>query len=87
MVELKVSPGFNTIEEEFEASLRKAFVDCKAKKIIIDSRHKHFQLASANFGIEKGWLEGTLVEYDEQSSAYEFRLTEVGKKYFGLMAK
>lgn len=84
MSTLTISPGYQTIEEEFEAALRKAFVTHKAKKIIIDSRRMRFQLESAAFGIEKGWLDGELVEYDEQSSAYEYWLTDAGKKYFGI---
>lgn len=81
---LSVSSGYETIEEEFEASLRKAFVVDKIETVVIVDRRRRFLIESIYFGAAMGWLEAELVEYDDQSSGYEASLTEAGKSYFGL---
>lgn len=72
---------------EFEAALRKAFVAHRADFIFIDSRRMAFQLASASYGVERGWLRCRVHNEDEQSTWYEYRLTPQGRKYFGLPRK
>lgn len=84
--DLKLSSGYETIEEEFEASLRRAFVDGKADYVAIYSRREQFLLESANYGVERGWLTGKLEQQDEQSSRYCFRLTDEGRAHFGLIS-
>lgn len=85
MSTLSVSPGYQTIEEEFEASLRKAFVDKRMPRIAIYSRRQQFQFESAAFGEEKGWLRQLgLVQLDEQSSEFQYELTAYGKRHFGI---
>jgi hypothetical protein len=69
---------------KYEASLRRAFVDHYADYIVITSRRERFQIESASYGIEQGWLSGYMDERDEQSSAWILRLTEKGKEHFGL---
>jgi hypothetical protein len=81
---LKVSAGYETIEEEFEASLRRVFVDGKADFIRLDDRRREFLVRSAGYGEEQGWLRLELIEVDEQSSYLEGRLTSAGKVHFGL---
>ena len=82
MDDLKVSPGYSSIEGEFEASLRRAFVDKEADYVVIYSRRQRFQIEAAGFAIEKGWLEEEFVELDEQSSEFRYSLTEKGKEHF-----
>ncbi|HEX5426635.1 MAG TPA: hypothetical protein VFW94_24195 [Candidatus Acidoferrales bacterium] len=81
----KPSEGFATIEEEHEARTRKAFADGKADYVVIYSRHQGFQMEGIAYCQTRGWVDGgTFVELDEQSSEYRFRLTEEGKRHFGL---
>ena len=82
---LVVSPGYESIEEEFEASLRRAFVDDKADYIVLYDRRERFLWESAAYGTERGWLDsGTLLsDADEQSSEMRFRLTDKGRLHFG----
>lgn len=85
MSDLKISPGYDTIEQEFEASLRRAFVDGKADYIVLYDRRQRFLWESANYGMIQGWLtDGQLLQLDEQSSEVRFRLTPEGRKHFGL---
>ena len=79
-----ISPGYDTIEQEFEASLRRAFVDGKADYIVLYSRRHKFRYESAAYGALQGWLDEEFIEVDEQSSELHYRLTEDGKKHFGL---
>jgi hypothetical protein len=69
---------------EYEAALRRAFVDGRADYIIITSRREQFQIEAANFGVYKGWLRGEWETWDEQSTAWVCRLTLEGRKHFGL---
>jgi uncharacterized protein YbdZ (MbtH family) len=69
---------------DLEAALRRAFVDHSADYIIITNRREQFQIESANYGIDQGWLNSEWVERDEQSAAFVCRLTAEGKKHFGL---
>ena len=71
-------------EQELEASLKRAFVDGKADYVVICSRRDRFLLESAMFGVLNNWLSEELKELDEQSSELRFRLTEEGKKHFGV---
>lgn len=78
------SEGFKTIEEEFEARTRKAFVDNKATEVWVYSKREGFRLTMCAYCISKGWMDGELVEFDSQSSGQRYWLTEAGKKHFGL---
>jgi uncharacterized protein YbdZ (MbtH family) len=69
---------------EYESALRRAFVDHRADCIVITSRRQQFQIESANYGIDQGWLTGKLDESDEQSASYVCRSTEKGREHFGL---
>jgi hypothetical protein len=71
-------------EEELEDALRRAFTEGKADYIFIDNRYARFLIASASFGVQKGWLDEEFVEVDEQYSQIRCWLTEAGKKHFGL---
>lgn len=82
MSQLRVSPEYDTIEQEFEASLRRAFVDDTADYVVIFSKHQRFLLESAFYGQLQGWLKAEFVELDEQSSEIRYRLTDEGKKHF-----
>lgn len=84
MSRLKVSPGYRTIEDEFEASIRRAFVEGKADYISLYSRHQIFLCESAIYAEQRGWITGKLIQLDEQSSEMRYRLTNEGKKYFKL---
>jgi hypothetical protein len=84
MSDLLPSEGYETIEQEFEARLRKAFVDGHADFVRVDSRRQRFQLESMAWAEEKGWMKTELKELDEQSSEYRGRLTPEGRKHFGL---
>jgi hypothetical protein len=82
---LTVSAGYKTIEEEFEASLRRAFVDHKCDYIVLYDRRQQFLFESAAYGQEKGWLTAIEeVELDEQSTEWRLRLTPEGRQHFGL---
>jgi hypothetical protein len=78
------SKGYSDIETEFEASLRRAFVEHHADFIMIDSRRHVFLIESAAYGVERGWLTEKFIELDEQSSQLRYRLTAAGKRHFGL---
>jgi len=82
--DFKPSDGFKTIEEEFEARTRKAFVDKKATEVWVNSRREGFRLAMCDYCITKGWMACELVEFDTQSSGQRYWLTDAGKKHFGL---
>jgi uncharacterized protein YbdZ (MbtH family) len=69
---------------EYESALRRAFVERRADFIVITSRHEQFQIESANFGVDQGWLKSEMDTRDEQSSAWVCRLTDKGREYFGL---
>lgn len=84
MSDLKISAGYNTIEEEFEDSLRRSFVNNFADYIVIYDKRHRFLFESAAYGERLGWLSSEFVELDEQSSEMRYRLTEAGKKHFGL---
>lgn len=74
-------------ESELEGALRRAFVDHRADFIVIDSRKQVFQIASADLGINRGWLKGEWHEEDEQSTALVCRLTPKGRKHFGMQSR
>lgn len=72
------------LESELEAALYRAFVTGKANYIVITSRRQQFQIESASYGVDKGWLKQTIDNRDEQSTAWIYRLTKAGEKHFGL---
>ena len=74
-------------KDELEGALKRAFVDHRADFVIIDSRRQQFLIASAQLGKDNGWLFEEFVQYDEQSSALHYRLTDKGKEHFGLKDK
>jgi len=81
---LKPSPGFATIEQEFEERTAKAFHQ-GADYVIIRSRHQQFQAEAVDYCISKGWLTcGELIQLDEQSSEIRCRLTSKGKEHWGI---
>lgn len=84
MSDLRVSRGFKNIEEEFEDSLRKSFVEGSADYIAIYDRRHRFLWESAEYGKKMGWLFDEYHEFDEQDSEYRYRMTPEGKKHFGL---
>lgn len=75
--------NFNYPVDELEASLRRAFTNPRTDYIIIDDRRQRFLSESAALGVEKGWLTEEFVEIDSQYSQYRYRLTDVGRRYFG----
>lgn len=72
------------LPSELEDVLKRAFVDNRADYIVISSRRQRFQIESANYGIDKGWLKGEWDDSDEQSTLLICRLTKSGRKHFGL---
>lgn len=82
----KPSPDYTNIESEFEASLRRAFVDGHADYIVLYDRRERFLWESVWYAQEQGWLnDGKLLsDADEQSSEARFRLTAKGREHFGL---
>lgn len=71
-------------DDELEAALKRAFVDGKADYIILDDRRQRFLIESACLGVEKGWLDEEFVEIEEQYSQLRYRLTDDGRKHFGV---
>jgi len=79
---------------ELETSLRKAFVDDGADFIILDGQtaRSEFIRDGINHGLKKGWLcQGEDIDEDKvlgqgrgQYCAYTYRLTDKGKRYFGI---
>ena len=49
MSDLTISPGYSTIEEEFEASLRRAFFDNKCDYIVLYDHHQQFLWENTTF--------------------------------------
>jgi len=64
-----------------EAMLYRAFVEHRADYIVITSRLQRTQIQSAEYGVERGWLKKTVVDTDEQSTAWVYRLTQKGRAY------
>ena len=71
-------------ENELEAALLRAFVDNRADFILLDDRRERFLIESATLGVEKGWLSDEFIEIDDQYSPLRYRLTDEGKRHFGL---
>ncbi len=77
------APPYQSIEEEFEARIKKAFSEDRDGYVYIDSRRQAFQFAMSKYGQEKGWLTGgDLVDIDDQYSQLRFYLTPEGKTHF-----
>jgi hypothetical protein len=77
--------GYKTIEDEFEASLRRAFLGDRLSPgafIVVYDRRQTFRLEGMGYGEAMGWLRVELVELDEQSSEYCGYLTEAGRTHF-----
>ena len=81
-------------EEEFEASFRRAFVEEGADYLEVDGHtlRNKFLRESLQYGVNKGWLQrGEDMDEDDilgpgmgQSLAYTYRLTDEGKRHFGI---
>lgn len=74
-------------KEEFEASLRRAFVDAKMDSVCLDGQSGRFLWATAGYALKMGWFaepSETGSDY-EQYTGYVFRLTDKGKSHFGLV--
>lgn len=74
----------STSPQEYEDALRRAFVERRADYIVINSRRQQFQIESANYGVEQGWIKGEWHDIDEQSTAWTGRLTDEGRGHFGI---
>lgn len=73
-------------EPEWEASLRRAFVDKGMTYIGLDGWSGEFLVHAARYGRFKGWLDkGTEAGSDmEQYTELVFRLTDFGKQHFSI---
>ena len=69
---------------EQEAMLYRAFVERRARYVVISSRREIAQIEAVNYGISHGWLESTWHDADEQSTYLTFRLTDKGSRHFGV---
>ncbi|HEB47319.1 MAG TPA: hypothetical protein ENI22_02515 [Candidatus Pacearchaeota archaeon] len=72
---------------ELEASIRRAFVDNRADFIVFDGHtmRNEFLRDSINYGLEQGLLrKGETIE-EEQWTTIRYRLSDKGKKYFGII--
>lgn len=69
-------------EEEFKASLTRAFKEKRGDFIVLDSnaRGQKFLAACAAWAIDQGWLYNDRTQEDDQCSVSSFRLTEAGRK-------
>jgi hypothetical protein len=76
-----LKPYVDRLPEDYEISLHRAFANKKVSYIVIDSRRQEFQINSAEYGVEKGWLSKDEVT-DGQCTEWRYRLTEQGKQYF-----
>jgi hypothetical protein len=83
-VEVNARPIYCGGPAEYEAALRRAFVEKRAACVVISSRRQQFQIRCTNYGIEQGWLKGRWDDSDEQSTAFVARLTDEGRTHFGL---
>ena len=75
-----------TAEKEFEAALKRAFVFNGADYIILDGRSGKFLNDGAAYGQQMGWL-GKIEERgsdEAQWTEWRLRLTDEGKKHFGI---
>ena len=82
-------------KDELENSLRRAFVDKKAKIIIVDGQtlRSRFLRESISLGLEKGLIsQGEPIDEDEilgkgagQYYALTYELTKRGREYFGII--
>jgi hypothetical protein len=62
-------------------SLVRAFRDGAADFIVIDSRHKNFQIQAAEYGVSEGLLSFEELGSDEaQYTEWRYRLTPLGKQ-------
>jgi len=77
------SSEYESIEQEFEATIRRAFTPQPCGFIFYDSRRQVFFAECIAYGEERGWLDGKLNEIEAQYSRYEARLTDAGKLHFG----
>jgi hypothetical protein len=71
---------------EYEAALRRAFVEHRADFIVLSSHRDQFRIESANYGVDQGWINGEWDELDEQNTVWIGRLTDKGRERFGLSA-
>lgn len=83
---IRANPPDETFnDEEYEACIRRAFVDNKLAHFTLDSnpRGQRFLAAAASWAIEKGWIVEGLSGGD-QTMQSDYWLTEKGKKEMGL---
>lgn len=76
----------NYKDQDLEDSLRRAFVDKGFSSILMDGREyrNKFLRNGINYGINRGWLCVDDNIEESQYTAVTYKLTEEGKKYFGL---
>lgn len=70
--------------EEFEESLKRAFVTYKADYVYLDSSMtgQRFRAAGVAWAVDKGWMRHDTTRDEGQSEIYTFRLTDEGKTHF-----
>ena len=73
-------------EKDLETALRKAFVDNRAKSILMDGHEARspFKRDAFNYGIDQGLLRKHEDIEDSPYTAMTYVLTDKGKKSFGL---
>lgn len=71
-------------DNELEDALKRAFSKPDTDYIFLDDRRQRFLIESAVLGVEKGWLTEEFVEIEEQYSQCRYRLTDDGRRHFGL---
>lgn len=72
--------------DEYEAALRRAFVDNRADFIVLDSspRGQRFRSACTAWALDAGLLYHDGTDSDGQCEVASFRLTHAGRQAFGL---
>lgn len=78
----------NYTPEEMREALWKAFVRDKMDSITLrnSKSESQFLAASASYGVQRGWLEATHVDFGDEQDAGDTRLwlTEAGRAEFGV---
>lgn len=71
-------------DEEAEGMLRRAFVEHRVDFVVVSSRRQWRQILAIGYAEGRGWVKGEFHEIDTQSSCMTYRLTDEGRKHFGL---
>ena len=81
--------GKDYTEQELEDALRRAFVDKGFESILMDGHEarSEFKRDSLEYGIGQGWLCQDEDINESQYTAMTYKLTDEGKKHFGLDLK